>query len=64
MTVGNGNKAGGQGTLGLKGLARLTKFVRGRQPARQLTDHIRDVLALRAKKNNWCAAPAVLLVDL
>ena len=57
-------RSSGQGTLGIKGLSRLTKFVRGRQPARQLTDHIRDVLALRAKKNNWCAAPAVLLVDL
>ncbi len=57
-------KSSGQGTLGIKGLARLTKFVRGRQPARQLTGHIHDVLALRAKKNNWCAAPAVLLVDL
>ena len=64
MTAGNGNKTNGQGTLGIKGLARLTKFVRGRQPARQLTDHIRDVLVRRAQKNNWCAAPAVLLVDL
>jgi hypothetical protein len=57
-------KSGGQGTLGIKGLARLTKFVRGRQPARQLTDHIRDVLTLRAQKNSWSAAPSVLLVDL
>lgn len=57
-------KSSGQGTLGIKGLARLTKFVRGRQPARQLTGHIRDVLALRAQKNGWSAAPSVLLVDL
>jgi hypothetical protein len=57
-------KSGGQGTLGIKGLARLTKFARGRQPARQLTDHIRDVLTLRAQKNSWSTTPAVLLVDL
>jgi len=57
-------KSSGQGTLGIKGLARLTKFVRGRQPARQLTGHIHDVLALRAQKNGWSAAPSVLLVDL
>lgn len=57
-------KADGRGTLGVKGLARLTKFVRGRQPARQLTGHIRDVLSLRAQKNGWSAAPSVLLIDL
>ena len=57
-------KTNGQGTLGIKGLARLTKFVRGRQPARQLTGHIHDVLALRAQKNGWSATPSVLLVDL
>ncbi len=57
-------KSGGQGTLGIKGLTQLTKFVRGRRPARQLTGHIRDVLALRAQKNSWSTAPAVLLVDL
>lgn len=57
-------KSGGQGTLGIKGLSRLTKFARGRQPARQLTDHIRDVLTLRAQKNSWSTTPAVLLVDL
>ena len=57
-------KSSGQGTLGIKGLSRLTKFVRGRRPARQLTDHIRDVLALCAQKNGWSAAPTVLLVDL
>jgi hypothetical protein len=57
-------KSNGQGTLGIKGLARLTKFVRGRRSARQLTGHIHDVLALRAQKNGWSAAPSVLLVDL
>jgi hypothetical protein len=57
-------KSSGQGTLGIKGLARLTNFVRGRQSARQLTSHVCDVLALRAQKNGWRVAPAVLLVDL
>lgn len=57
-------KSDGYGTLGIKGLDRLTQFVRGRQPSRQLTGHIRDVLTLRAKKNGWSHMPAVLLVDL
>jgi hypothetical protein len=57
-------KTDGQGTLGIKGLARLTKFMRGCHPARQLTGHIGDVLALRAKKNGWSSAPAVILLDL
>jgi hypothetical protein len=64
MTAGNGKKADGQGTLGIKGLSRLTKFIRGRHPAKQLTGHISDVLALCAQKNGWSAVPAVLLIDL
>lgn len=57
-------KAGGRGTLGIKGLARLEPSVRGRQPAQQLTGHIRDVLNLCSQKNGWAVAPAVLLFDL
>ena len=57
-------RADGRGTLGVKGLARLAQSVCGRQPARQLAGHIRDVLALRAQKNGWTNVPAVLLFDL
>jgi hypothetical protein len=57
-------KSDGLGTLGIKGLARLTKFIRGRRPARQLTGRIGDVLALCAKKNGWSSVPAVILLDL
>jgi len=57
-------QSNGQGTLGIKGLARLAKFARGRHPSRQLLDHICDVLALRAQKNGWTNVPAVLLFDL
>jgi hypothetical protein len=57
-------KSDGQGTLGIKGLARLTKFVRGRHPAKQLIDHINAVLGLCARKNGWSASPDVLLIDL
>jgi hypothetical protein len=57
-------KSAGQGTLGIKGLSRLTQFVRGRQASRQLLRHIEDVLALRAQKNGWANVPSVLLFDL
>jgi hypothetical protein len=57
-------KAEGRGTLGVKGLPRLTRFVRNRQTARQFSGHIRDVLAFCAQKNGWPAAPSVLLLDL
>lgn len=56
-------KTEGKGTLGIKGLARLTRFVRGRKTSHQMLDHVRDVLALRAQKNGWPCAPAVLLLD-
>ena len=58
------NKADGQGTLGIKGIARLARFVRGRQPAHQLRDHLCDVLTHRAQKNGWSHTPSVLLLDL
>ncbi len=57
-------KTDGQGTLGVKGLSRLARFVRGRQASHQLLGHICDVLAFRAQKNGWHTAPSVLLLDL
>ena len=57
-------KTEGRGTLGVKGLSRLAQFVRGRSASHRLLGHIRDVLALRAQKNGWPVAPAVLLLDL
>ncbi len=56
-------KSDGRGTLGVKGLPRLIRFVRDRKAARQLPGHIRDVLALRAQKNGWTNVPTVLLFD-
>jgi len=56
-------KTEGCGTLGVKGLSKLTRLSRSRQTT-HLLGHIRDVLALRAKKNGWCAVPSVLLLDL
>lgn len=57
-------KSDGQGTLGIKGLLRLTRFVRSRQSLHRFSDHLNDVLALRAQKNGWNHTPAVLLLDL
>jgi hypothetical protein len=57
-------KSAGRGILGVKGLARLTQFVRNRNVSRQLLNHIRDVLTLRAQKNGWANVPDVLLFDL
>ena len=57
-------KTEGRGTLGVKGLARLTRFVHARRTSQQLPGHIRDVLDLRAQKNGWPSAPSVLLFDL
>lgn len=56
-------KASGRGTLGVKGLLRLTQFVRNRNLSRQMPGHIRDVLALRAQKNGWTNVPTVLLFN-
>jgi hypothetical protein len=53
----------GRGTLGVKGLSRLTTFVRFRGVSRQLPGHIRDVLALCAQKNGWANTPAVLFFN-
>lgn len=56
-------KSGGRGTLVVKGLPELTQPVRSRSAARRLFSHIRDVLALRARKNGWTEVPAVLLFN-
>lgn len=56
-------KSNGRGTLGVKGLLRLTQFVCNRKVSRHLPSHIRDVLALRAQKNGWTNVPAVLLFN-
>jgi len=59
-------KSDGQGTLGIKGLRRLTRFMRPRgvQMNVQLFDHIRDVLTRCTNENGWDQAPAVLQIDL
>lgn len=56
-------KSDGHGTLGVKGLSRLTNFVRFRGMSRQLPGHIRSVLALCVRKNGWTHTPAVLLFN-
>jgi len=59
-------KSNGQGTLGIKGLRRLTHFMRPRgvQMSAQLFDHVRDVLLRCSNENGWDQAPAVLQIDL
>lgn len=56
----------GQGALGVKGLHRLTRFMRprGSQTTARLFDHIGDVLDRCAKENEWDHAPFVLQIDL
>lgn len=56
-------RSAGQGTLGIKGLERLTRSA-GRHTAQRLSGHIRDVLARCARKNGWTDVPDVLLLDL
>jgi len=56
-------KTDGRGTLGINGLHRLTRMARGSsQASSQLLQHIRDVLALRARKNGWAGVPSLLLL--
>ncbi len=59
-------KSNGQGALGIKGLRRLTNFMRPRgvEMSAQLFDHIRDVLTRCANENGWEQVPAVLQIDL
>jgi len=59
-------RSGTPGTLCIKGMRRLSCFLRprGAQTADQLLDHLRDVLARQAQKHDWPAAPSVLLLDL
>jgi hypothetical protein len=53
--------SGGRGTLGVKGLAR---WASGAVGTGRLLDHLRAVLALRARKNGWDSIPQVLQCDL
>jgi len=59
-------KSNGQGALGIKGLRRMTNFMRprGAQTSAQLFNHILDVLTRCANENGWDQAPAVLQIDL
>lgn len=59
-------KSDGQGALGIKGLRRLTHFMRprGAQTADRLLDHIHDVLARCARQHGWDNTPSVLQIDL
>jgi hypothetical protein len=56
-------KTDGRGTLGVKGLPRLARMIRVRNPE-PLAEHIRAVLKLTAAKNRWQRVPEVLLLDL
>lgn len=59
-------KTDGRGTLGVKGLHRLTHFMRPRntRAADRFFGHIHDVLARCAKGNGWNHVPSVLQIDL
>ena len=59
-------KSNGQGALGIKGLRRMTRFLRprGAQMNTQLVDHICDILVRCANENKWDQVPAVLQIDL
>jgi hypothetical protein len=56
-------KSDGCGTLGVKGLSRLTQFVRNRRISCQLPGHLCAVLALRARRNGWTNVPEVLFFN-
>ena len=58
-------KSNGQGTLGIKGLGRLSRFIRpGASASTSLFDHICDILTRCANENGWDQVPAVLQLDL
>ncbi len=59
-------KSNGQGALGIKGLRRLTRFMRPRgvQMSAQLFNHIRDVLTRCSAENGWPQTPTILQIDL
>jgi len=59
-------KSNGQGALAVKGLRRLTRFMRprGAETTSRLFDHIQDVLVHCAKENGWAGVPSVLQIDL
>ena len=59
-------KQGGQGTLVVKGLPRVTDFLRQRTgcAAPQMIGYLQDVLHRCARRNGWSSTPSVLLLDL
>ncbi|MCU0857417.1 MAG: hypothetical protein MUC65_03320 [Pontiellaceae bacterium] len=56
-------KSNGGGTLGVKGLSRLTGLIGKRNRPDRLFRHIGDVLALCAQKNGWNHVPSVLCLS-
>jgi hypothetical protein len=58
------NGTNGGGTLGIKGMFRLTKRFRERRISPRLLNHIRDVLGCCAQKKGWSRTPSVLCLDL
>lgn len=57
-------KTKGRGTLGVKGLGEVARFMRSRRTPDQLFDHIHDVLARCAKEQGWDHVPSLLQIDL
>ncbi len=59
-------KSNGQGTLGVKGLRRLTRFTHPRNTKKsiQLLDYISDVLIRCSAQNGWVQPPTILQFDL
>ncbi len=57
-------KSSGQGTLGIKGLDRLTRVRPSRRATNPLVDHIHDVLTRCAREHRWDHVPSVLQIDL
>ena len=59
-------KPAGRGTLVVKGLPRLTAFIRpgAGRTAPKMIGYLQDVLRRRADHNGWSCVPSVLLLDL
>lgn len=58
-------RSDGPGTLCVKGAGRLVRFLRprGRRAADELLGHLRDVLAVQARRHGREAAPSILFLD-
>ncbi len=56
----------GKGTLVVKGLPRVSNFIRPRagRVAPQMIGYLQDVLCRCAERNGWSSVPSVLLLDL